>query len=75
MQFWWKNHVSFCWNIMDGPLANLWRGGWGGGFGVEVNIFMQGKRYWRSERNKNEKKKKNSCSSNFLHPAITFLMV
>ena len=41
MQFCWKNHVSVCWNIMDGPLENLWwRGGRGGGGGkLKKNIL------------------------------------
>ena len=39
MQFCWKNHVSVCWNIMDGPLENLWWRGGGGGVEVKKNIF------------------------------------
>ena len=74
MQFCWKNHVSFCLNIMDGPLANLWRGGGVGGLGWKLIYSCKGKDTGEV-REIRMKKKKNSCSSNFLHPAITFLMV
>ena len=63
MQFCWKNHVSVCWNIMDGPLENLWWRGWGGGGGKLKKYILyscKGKdseevREIRMEKKRNEK--------------------